>query len=88
MKTKVIVANKEHFEDLVMMVTMFRDVLKRTTPFEANIRKSLERQLSQENREFFVVQYEARKSLGYIKQRYEYSLWLSSNETQLKNLFV
>ncbi len=73
METNVIVATKEHFEDLVAMVAAFRGVLKRTTPFDADIRESLEQLRGQENREFFVAQDEAGNSLGYIEQRYEYS---------------
>jgi ribosomal protein S18 acetylase RimI-like enzyme len=88
MNTEVILATKEHLEDLVAMVAEFRDVLKRTSPDEADIRASLERLLGQENREFFVAQDEAGKYLGYIEQRYEYSLWLSGNEARLENLFV
>jgi ribosomal protein S18 acetylase RimI-like enzyme len=88
METNVIVATKEHFEDLVAMVAAFRGVLKRTTPFDADIRESLEQLRGQENREFFVAQDEAGNSLGYIEQRYEYSLWLSGNEARLENIFV
>jgi hypothetical protein len=41
MSIEVIVAAKEQYEDLVAMVAAFRDVLKRTTPVEADIRESL-----------------------------------------------
>ena len=88
MSTEVIVATKEHLEDLVAMVATFRDVLKRTAPDEADIRASLDRLIGQENREYFVARDEAGKSLGYIEQRYEYALWLSGNEARLENLFV
>ncbi|MQG75780.1 MAG: GNAT family N-acetyltransferase [SAR202 cluster bacterium] len=88
MSIEVIVAAKEQYEDLVVMVAAFRDVLKRTTPVEADIRESLAMLLEQENREFFVARNEAGHSLGYIEQRYEYSMWLSGNEARLENLFV
>jgi len=88
MSTDVIVAAKEQYEDLVAMVAAFRDVLKRTTPSEADIRGSLAMLLKQENREFFIARDEAGHSVGYIEQRYEYSMWLSGNEARLENLFV
>ena len=40
------------------------------------------------NREFFIARDEAGHSVGYIEQRYEYSMWLSGNEARLENLFV
>ena len=88
MSIEVIVAAKEQYEDLVAVVAAFRDVLKRTTPVEADIRESLAMLLEQENKEFFVARNEAGHSLGYIEQRYEYSIWLSGNEARLENLFV
>ena len=88
MSTEVIVATKEQYDDLVAMVAAFRDVLKRTTPLEADIRESLAMLLEQENREFFIARAEAGHSVGYIEQRYEYSMWLSWNEARLENLFV
>ena len=88
MSTEVIVAAKEQYEDLVAMVAAFCDVLKRTTPSEADIRESLAMLLEQENREFFIARDEAGHSVGYIEQRYEYSMWLSENEARLENFFV
>ena len=64
MGNEVIIAAEEYFKDLVAMVSAFRDVPKRPTPVEVDIRHNLERLLSQKSREFFVVQDEAGHSLG------------------------
>ena len=50
------------------MAVAFRDVLKRSSPFEADIQQSISMLLEQENREFFIARDEAGHSLGYIEQ--------------------
>jgi ribosomal protein S18 acetylase RimI-like enzyme len=87
-KPEIILATQTQHEGLAAMAVAFRDVLKRSSPSEADIQQSISMLLEQENREFFIARDEAGHSLGYIEQWYEYSMWLSGKEACLENLFV
>lgn len=88
MAIQVIVATKEHIDDLVTMVAAFRDLLNRPEPNDTVMRQNILRLLEDENREFIAAFGEEGKSLGFVQLRYEYSLWLSAGEVRLEDLFV
>jgi hypothetical protein len=67
-KPEIILATQTQHEGLAAMAVAFRDVLKRSSPSEADIQQSISMLLEQENREFFIARDEAGHSLGYIEQ--------------------
>ena len=86
--TSIIVATKDHLDDLVEMAAAFRDLLKRPGPTDSGLRQGILSLIEQENREFFAAYDADGHSLGYVQQRYAYSLWLSGNEARIEDLFV
>ena len=82
------IANLSDTEDLQRLVAGFREVLGRRLPNDENVRGSLKKLLASGDAEFFLVVDDTSKAVGYIQQRYRYSLWLTGLEAILEDLYV
>ncbi len=77
-----------HLEDLIKLATSFRDELRRTEPSEEEMRESIRTLLMDGDAEFFVALDDAGDSVGFIQQRYRYSMWVSGQEACIEDLYV
>ena len=82
------IAKLSDLDDLLELVIGFRDHLQRSVPDDSRLRESLERLITIGDSEFFLSVDDAGRGVGYIQQRYRYSLWLSGLEACLEDLFV
>ncbi len=60
----------------------------RRLPDDKTLQRSLERLLRSDDAEFFIALDDSSKAVGYIQQRYRYSMWLSGLEATLEDLYV
>ncbi len=77
-----------HLEGLVKSATSFRDELGRSKPSEEELRKSIRALLVDGGAEFFVALDDAGDFVGFIQQRYRYSIWVSGLEACIEDLYV
>jgi ribosomal protein S18 acetylase RimI-like enzyme len=66
----------------------FRDTLRRNIPDSETLKVSLRRLLASGEAEFFLAIDDTGKAIGYVQQRYRYSIWMSGLEATLEDLFV
>ena len=85
---KICVADLSHLDDLQRLVAEFRDLLQRSHPYDTALRENLQRLLTKGEAEFLLAVDDTRRAVGYIQQRYRYSLWLSGGEATLEDLYV
>ena len=85
---KIRVANLTDLDSLLKLVTGFRGALKRRLPDDETLKGGLKRLLISGESEFFLAIDDTSNVAGYIQQRYRYSLWLSSLEATLEDLYV
>ena len=81
-------ADPSDLDDLQSLVCGFREVLGRRHPDDVTLRESLEELLMSRNTEFFIALGDTSMAVGYIQQRYRFSLWLSELEGTLEDLYV
>lgn len=81
-------ADSEDLDDLADLIGGFRDFLERRHPEDEEIRRSLYRMLGSNEADFFVAVDGTSKAVGFIQQRYRYSLWIDGLEATLEDLFV
>ena len=86
METRI--ADLSDLNDLQRLVIGFRDQLRRSEPNDAALREGLRRMLTMAEAEFMLAIDGTRGAVGYIQQRYRYSLWLGDLEATLEDLFV
>ena len=86
MKTRV--AGLSDLDDLQRLVCGFREVLGRNNPDDATVRENLKNLLTNGEAEFLLAIDDSTKAVGYIQQRYRYSLWLNGLEATLEDLYV
>ena len=80
------IAELPDLDDLLGLAVEFRDHLQRSHPDDARLRDNLRRLISTSDAEFYLAVDEAGRGVGYIQQRYRYSLWLSGLEACLEDV--
>ncbi len=70
------VATLSDMDDVFRLVSSFREVLGRNHPDDGTLRENLKKLLISDDAEFFLTADDTPKAVGYIQQRYRYSLWL------------
>ena len=75
-------------ETLLVLVVGFREVLGRAYPDEDTLRENLRKLLVDGEAEYFLAFDGRKEAIGYIQQRYRYSIWLSTLEATLEDLYV
>ncbi len=77
-----------HLDGLTKLATLFRDELGRSKPSEEELRVSIRTLLVDGGAEFLVALDAAGDCLGFIQQRYRYSMWISGLEACIEDLYV
>ena len=85
---KVYVADLSHLDDLQRLVAEFGDLLHRDYPHDNALVENLRRLLEAGEAEFLLAADHTREAVGYIQQRYRYSLWTGGLEATLEDLYV
>ena len=78
----------DHLEGLIKLATSFRDELGRSEPSDADFKASIKALLLDGDTEFIVALDEAGDCVGFIQQRYRYSMWASGREACIEDLYV
>ena len=81
-------ASEADLDVLVRLAGAFRDHLGLSTPSEADLRVSLTLLLQDAGTEFFLARDAGGMPLGYVQARYRYSVWVSTLEAELEDVFV
>ena len=87
-QAKARIANLSDLDDLLRLMVSFGQVLGRNQPDIESLRKGLKCLLGSGNAEFVIVTDDKAVAVGYVQQRYRYSLWLNGLEAALEDLFV
>jgi hypothetical protein len=74
-------------EPLAQLAIEFRNHLERTTPTDAQFLGSVTRLLSGDDGEFYLA-IENDYPIGYVLQRFRFSMWAAGQEATLEDLFV
>jgi ribosomal protein S18 acetylase RimI-like enzyme len=74
-------------EPLARLAIEFRNHLERTTPTDAQFLGSVTRLLSGDDGEFYLA-IENDYPIGYVLQRFRFSMWAAGQEATLEDLFV
>jgi ribosomal protein S18 acetylase RimI-like enzyme len=82
------VADLSHLDDLQGLVAEFRDLLQRGRPYDPALRQNLQRLFAKGEAEFLLAVDDTGRAVGYVQQRYRYSLWYGDMEATLEDLFV
>ena len=85
---KIRLASLADLDDLQALVAGFREVLGRSHPDDETLRGNLKNLLLTGDAEFFIAINDASEAMGYVQQRYRYSIWLSGLEATLEDLYV
>ena len=85
---KIRLAGPSDLETLPVLVVGFREVLRRTYPDDETLRENLKKLLVDGDDEYFLAFDGGKGAMGYIQQRYRYSVWLSTLEATLEDLYV
>jgi len=80
-------ASLQDCPSITAMAVGFRNHLERSVPSDAQFQESIARLLACEDAEFFIAS-EGDAPLGYVLQRYRYSMWASGNEATIEDLYV
>jgi len=86
METRV--AGPADIDLLLPLAAGFRDTLRRSLPDNGTLKGSLRRLLTSGESDFFLAVDDTGTAVGYILQRYRYSMWMSGLEVALEDLFV
>lgn len=81
-------AGESDLDRLQKLSIEFRTELGRTVPSDQDLRGDIRDLLSADDAEFFVAQSDDGNGVGFIQQRYRYSMWVSGLEACLEDLFV
>ena len=77
------VADLSHLDALQGLVAQFRDLLQRGHPYDSVLRQNLQRLFTKGEAEFLLAVDDTGRAVGYVQQRYRYSLWYSDMEATL-----
>ncbi len=87
MAIAVRLATPEDIDRLIPLILAFR-LAGDDFPTEDSLRSDLPRLIADEDTEFFIAGSPSRPCVGFIQQRYRYTLWLSAPEAYIEDLFV
>ncbi|OGO07595.1 MAG: hypothetical protein A2Y61_01825 [Chloroflexi bacterium RBG_13_60_13] len=87
MAITVRIATPEDIGCLIPLILAFRDTGE-DFPTEESLRSDLPRLIADGDTEFFIAGSPSDPCLGFVQQRYRYSLWLSAPEAYIEDLFV
>ena len=82
------IGDRGHLESLTKMATSFRDELSRSKPSEEEFRENIGILLVDGDAEFFVALGDAGDCVGFIQQRYRYSICVSGLEACIEDLYL
>lgn len=82
------IASLEDLEHLLPLVVGWRDMMQRSYPDDQTLKSSIEGMIASSDTEFFLATGDDGNGLGFIQQRYRFSLWLNALEATLEDLFV
>ena len=85
---RIRVASEKNIDDLVTLITAFRDHLGQNFPNKAEIFISLKRLIAEDTVEFLIAYDGNNVAIGYTQTRYFYSLWSTGLEAQIEDLFL
>ena len=80
-------ANLQDAPALTALVIAFRNHLERSLPSNTQFADSVSRLLASGDAEFCIA-FEGDVALGYVVQRYRYSMWAAGVEATIEDLFV
>lgn len=81
------VATETDVNNLVDLITAFRDHLRQQLPHKAEVLSSLKKLMAEDNVEFLIA-CTSDGAVAYTQTRYYYSLWSTGFEAQIEDLFV
>ncbi|GLH74576.1 N-acetyltransferase [Geothrix limicola] len=81
------IATVEDSDHLAGLAVSFRNHLERTAPSDAQFQASIEYLLSAEDAAFYLA-FEEGAAIGYVLQRYRFSMWAAGLEATIEDLFV
>ncbi len=82
------IARPTDLDRLLPLIIGWRDTMQRSYPEDKTLRLSVERLLESDDTEFFLTIDDAGNGLGFVQQRYRFSLWHDAPEATLEDLFV
>lgn len=81
------IATPEDAEALVQMAIGFRNHLGRNAPTDTQFREGIHRLLQAVDAEFYLATADG-LPIGYVLQRFRYSMWAGGTEASIEDLFV
>ncbi|QND51014.1 GNAT family N-acetyltransferase [Phyllobacterium sp. 628] len=81
------VASPQDEQTIVAMAILFRNHLERDAPSDVQFGNSIRKLLTSQDAEFCIATYDE-KPVGYVLQRFRYSMWASGLEATIEDLFV
>ena len=88
MDATIRLATADDIDCLISLIIGFRDLGDDKFPTEDSLRRDLPRLIADDNAEFFLAVSPGGESLGFLQQRYRFTLWLSGPEAYIEDLFV
>ncbi|MFC1569271.1 GNAT family N-acetyltransferase [bacterium] len=82
------IATSNDIPDLTRLASLFRDMLQRQTPTDAEFQKGIETLFNSPDAEFILAKDAASNACGYILQRFYYSMWHPGFESRIEDLYV
>ncbi|RPI06041.1 MAG: GNAT family N-acetyltransferase [Ignavibacteriae bacterium] len=80
-------ATSEDTTAIAELTVAFRNHLERATPTAKQFEESIATLLTSSDAEFYVAELQE-KLVGYVLQRYRYSMWICGIEATIEDLFV
>jgi ribosomal protein S18 acetylase RimI-like enzyme len=81
------IATPEDAECIAELVVEFRNHLERTAPSDAQFQASVSHLLGAEDAAFYLA-IEGGTAIGYVLQRFRFSMWAAGLEATIEDLFV
>ena len=82
------VAGPADLDILLPLAAGFRDTLRRSVPDNETLKEGLRHLLTSGEAEFFLAVDDTGTAIGYVQQRYRFSVWTSGPQATLEDLFV
>jgi len=81
------IATRQDADQIADLAIAFRNHLERATPSDSQFKTSVSRLLASEDAEFYLATADGHP-MGYVLQRFRFSMWASGIEATLEDLFV
>ena len=81
-------ANLQDANGIAALAAQWRDLLQHSTLTEGQLRKNIESLLGDPDTDFLIATSEDGELLGFVQQRYRYSIWSGRAEAYLEDIFV